>query len=56
MSEGFVVIAVILISCGFFMAGQLWEGRKTAFWRNEWIINEHKLARLEDREPEEIGE
>lgn len=54
MSEGLVVIAIVLIACGFFQLGQLWEGRKVAFWREQWIIAEHKLARFEDREPEDI--
>lgn len=40
-------IALLLIAWGFFNAGQLWESRKTEYWKVLWTLNEEKLARIQ---------
>ena len=49
----FILIGTLI---GGFAVGCLWAYRETAFWRIKWIKSEHKLARLENREPRDIKE
>ena len=46
----------LILSCfGCLAVGYLWGCKKADYWRIQWIKMEHKLARLENREPRQIN-
>jgi hypothetical protein len=49
-------VVVFLVAAGGFCVGYHLRSKEVLKWRVKWIIHEHTLARLQDRDPMNIDE